>query len=325
MAFGSQIHIYDIIANRFVSNLLGHEGAVSSLAFSPDGRFLAVVADGHLRLYDPVTLKVLSEPAFTLTNVNGFAFSPDMRLLVGVDMQGCLSVWDVPGQRLVTNFAAYAFPSYIWGSGFLPGGKSLLTFDEQQIVKEWNTTTWQEMRQWQIKSNWDMQAFCLSAGLGAMGHIDSGLIDLIDIHQSEKSLYFQGEKRLNSLIFSPDGKTLIAVEERGGLEFWNTRTGARTARLQTAGLGSHSAAISSDGQRLAAGGDGQQAVKLWDFISREELNNLPGKGSYFRHVVFSPDGNTISSRNQTGEFHFWAAPSWEQIAAAEKSRATSPP
>lgn len=41
VAFGSQIHIYDIIANRFVSNLLGHEGAVSSLAFSPDGRFLA--------------------------------------------------------------------------------------------------------------------------------------------------------------------------------------------------------------------------------------------------------------------------------------------
>jgi RNA polymerase sigma factor (sigma-70 family) len=39
--FEIPIHIYDVASNRFVSTLHGHEGTVTSLSFSLDGRFLA--------------------------------------------------------------------------------------------------------------------------------------------------------------------------------------------------------------------------------------------------------------------------------------------
>jgi WD40 repeat protein len=71
--------------------------------------------------------------------------------------------------------------------------------------------------------------------------------------------------------------------------------------------------ISPDGERIAAGSNGQEAIKLWDLDSREEVATLPGGGSFFRLIRFSPDGNTLSACNWNGVIHFWTAPSWEQI------------
>ncbi len=40
-ALSNDINIYDVSATRFISTLNGHEGAINTLSFSPDGRFLA--------------------------------------------------------------------------------------------------------------------------------------------------------------------------------------------------------------------------------------------------------------------------------------------
>jgi WD40 repeat protein len=75
--------------------------------------------------------------------------------------------------------------------------------------------------------------------------------------------------------------------------------------------------FSADGRRLAAGGDGREAVRLYDADSFLPVLTLAASGSLFQRTAFSPDGTVLAGSNEEGELHLWRAPSWEEIAAAE--------
>ncbi len=66
---------------------------------------------------------------------------------------------------------------------------------------------------------------------------------------------------------------------------------------------------------MAAGGDGKEAVKLWDIRSLEEVLTLEASGSTYDRTAFSPDGNILGSSTKLGTLHIWRAPSWEEIKA----------
>ena len=83
-------------------------------------------------------------------------------------------------------------------------------------------------------------------------------------------------------------------------------------------LGAHGVAFSPDGRRLATSSVGREAVKLWDLSTHRELMTLPGQGSDFAFVAFSPDGQWLAACNTEGQLHLWRAPSWAEIEAAEK-------
>jgi len=118
---------------------------------------------------------------------------------------------------------------------------------------------------------------------------------------------------------------LALASEKGTVELWDTGMATRTALLRGVLLGYHSVAFSPDGERLVAGSDGQEAIKVWDLHSLQEVATLRGQGSMFRHANFSPDGDTIGAQNLKGVMHFWSAPSWPDILAAERALQTAAP
>ncbi|WP_240894025.1 WD40 repeat domain-containing protein [Limisphaera ngatamarikiensis] len=75
--------------------------------------------------------------------------------------------------------------------------------------------------------------------------------------------------------------------------------------------------FSPDGRRLAIGSNGAEAVKLWDAESLQELITLPGEGSMFQSIAFSPDGRALAACNSQGKLHLWYAPTFDEIARIE--------
>ncbi|MGW1673352.1 WD40 repeat domain-containing protein [Streptomyces sp. NPDC002324] len=92
-------HAAAVTQGRFT--LAGHTGPVMSMAFSPNGRFLATAGDDRtVRLWDPVTRTPVGD---RLTghagSVYSVAFSPDGRLLATSGKDGTVQLWD-PVTRL---------------------------------------------------------------------------------------------------------------------------------------------------------------------------------------------------------------------------------
>jgi WD40 repeat protein len=88
--------------------------------------------------------------------------------------------------------------------------------------------------------------------------------------------------------------------------------------------GAHSVAFSPDARRLAVGGDGREAIKIWDLQTGQELLTLEAQDSLFGHyggTAFSADGSLLGSLPFLGVLHVWRAPSWSEIEAAEQSQA----
>ncbi len=130
---------------------------------------------------------------------------------------------------------------------------------------------------------------------------------------------------MSGVAFSNDSVWAASVSEGGTLAIWDISSlQPLLPPLKGHTLGTHGAAFSGDGRRLATGSNGREAVKLWDMSTHREAVALSGPGSLFDFVAFSPDGQQLAACIREGKLHLWRAPSWEEIETAENRPETRP-
>jgi WD40 repeat protein len=298
--------------------------------FTPDSReFVATDAAGLLKLWELQPLRLKEELSSLGSNFWGAALSRDGRWLAAGDSTGKITVWDWRSREAVTNF----FEPFDWfGSLHFSGSGDyfvarLARNDHSFRCRAWRTAVWVEiplMDQLQQKV-WAMD-IAPDDKLLAVGYV-TGPVKLFRWPSCEYVASFtESPGSAFSVIFSPDGKRVAAGRFDRRVRVWDVAT-----RREEASLSGHvnsvlAVAFSPDGRRLASGGGTfRDAVKLWDPFSQRELLSLQADGVFFMQLAWSPDGNTLTATALNGLAHFWRAPSWEEIKAAEKEWQSSPP
>lgn len=93
---------------------LGHSGNVSSVAFSPDGKYILSGSDDKtLKLWDIETGKEIRTFAGHANSITSVAFSPDGRYALSGSWDNTLKLWDIVTGNEIRTFKR----AYIWGSG----------------------------------------------------------------------------------------------------------------------------------------------------------------------------------------------------------------
>ena len=115
--------------------------------------------------------------------------------------------------------------------------------------------------------------------------------------------------------YSPDGKLFAVGSSMGYARVWDAATWKPVTTFGGFLNGTKGLGFSPDGQRLAVASNGQEAVRLYDTDSWQDVLTLEGAG-YGEGASFSPDGNALVWQNTT-TLYLWRAPSWAEIHAAE--------
>lgn len=190
------------------------------LAFSPDGRYLAVSpaapSDAQIRVVRLDTGKEIS--AFGKHGPASLAIGPDDRTLASGHWD-LVTLWDMQtGQR---SSALRGFGRYVVGMSFSRDGRLLAAGTDTGEIQIWDVRHRKRLHRLAIGGGTtSIPAFSPDGRLVAVGIYGTGAVWLIDARRG-KLLDHQKVSDLGcgSVAFSPDGRLLI-TPSTGGLVTW---------------------------------------------------------------------------------------------------------
>ncbi|MFY7068624.1 WD40 repeat domain-containing serine/threonine protein kinase [Nocardiopsis changdeensis] len=122
------------------------------------------------------------------------------------------------------------------------------------------------------------------------------------------------EDEVNSLVFSPDGTTLVTSDTKFSVRLWDTGTWEETALLVdedfSMGMGTPGVAFDSAGDTLATG---QSSVRLWDTGTWEETAGFLDD-EWVTSVALSRDGTALAVSDAVGHVWLWDTGTGEETA-----------
>ena len=308
-------------ATPYATQLTAQKGAVTAVAFSPDGRVLATGdADRTVALwraedpYRPTELSVLPRLADA---VHAVAISPDSRLLAEGGEGGAIVLWDIGDARrprLLARLPGDGGP--VIGLAFGPGGRTLATAAPDGI-RLWQLTDPQLPRvraESAVRSDVTAMALSRDGRTLATGHADHR-VRLWDVEGPLRELSAApGHKdAVTALAFTPDGRELATGSADFTVRLWDA-TDPRHVRT-TMALTGHTDAVkavgfSPDGRTLATSGvDG--TVRRWEVTGpgpAPELPVLTGHTGSVGALAFSPDGRTLATGSEDQTTRLWDLP-----------------
>nr|WP_320013994.1 caspase family protein [uncultured Desulfobacter sp.] len=126
-------------------SLLGpHEGRVSSVAFSPDGRRVVTASKQMVRLWDVATQRIIRHFKGHTRLVNTVTFSPDGRRILSAGWDQVIQLWDSRSGTKILNFEGHT--NGIHSAVFSRDGRYVATGSEDRTIRLWDSDSGKELR-----------------------------------------------------------------------------------------------------------------------------------------------------------------------------------
>jgi WD40 repeat protein len=288
----------------------GHLRAVNTVAFSPNGKWLATGSyDKTVILWETSTGQQLRTLQGHTGDVRSVAFSPDGKWLASGSEDKTAVLWEVAsGQKLRT----LRCEEWINSVSFSPDGKWLATGLNDGTAALWDASSGQKVRTFPGQGGTtNSVAFSPDGKWLATGFYDH-TAELWEVSSGRKIRTFQGHSdRVLSVAFSPDGKWLATGSRDYTTILWDASSGQQIRRLQGHSNFVNSVAFSPDGKVLATGSRDNTAV-LWDASNGQKLRTLEGHYAEVSSVAFSLDGKWLASGDGKGET-LWEASTGQKL------------
>ncbi|MDZ4871397.1 MAG: Tol-Pal system protein TolB [Chroococcidiopsis cubana SAG 39.79] len=279
-------------------------GGVLSVAFSPDGKLLAMGdTNGEIRLYQVAD----GQPILTCkahTNwVTSLAFSPDGSTLASGSSDYKVKLWEIAtGQCLHT---LQEHENEVWSVVWSPDGGILASGSDDSSIRLWSVRNGNCLKIFQGHTNHVVSVvFSPDGQMLASGSADN-TIKLWNINTGQCFKVFKGHSNpIRSITFSPGGQTLASGSEDHTVKLWDLGSGKCCKTFQGHFNGVWSIAFSPQGNLLASGSH-DQTVKLWDVSSGECCKTLQGHSNWVFSVAFSPQDDFLVSGSRDQTVRLW--------------------
>jgi len=256
---------------------------IGSVAFSPDGRLLALGGQQQVRILDGASGAPIATLSGATELVRSLAWSPDGSLLAGVggapSSQGEILVWHTTDWTEASRTTSHR--DTIYDVAFSPSGDALVTASYDRLIKSWRVNT-----AGHLELNRDLK-----------DHIDAAF----------------------AADFTSDGKTVLSASADRTVKAWDSRSGKRLLTISDATKALTCMAIAPERSEVAAGGR-DQSIRIWSFAGEKGSllrASFAHKGSVLC-LAYSPDGTLLASAGEDGRVKIWDEATLREVLVLEQ-------
>ena len=324
------------------------EGGFESVAFSPDGKYLATgeggktgSPGGQIVLWDVAsgyTPEVLAPGGGAW--VDALAFSRDGKILAAATDDASAALYSVAARKTICPTIGKKVNEMAFTAIALsPDGQQIafaLGEGEKQPLSIWNIATCQQVGQ---AIDVDKPAGIASGDTGGVTSLsyspDGKQLAVADVEHVlvlntatwlpvRDASVIDENFYIESLSFSPDG-SVIALASKKEIELLDAKTGKQVgSQLLGARAGVQTIAFGADGHSLAAGslaGD----VEVYDLQNEPLTTKVPAGTTSVNKVAFRPNAKMLATAGSDGVVRFMNTTTWQTIGQTPSAAGASGP
>ncbi len=295
----------------------GHTDAVSSAAFSPDGkRVITASFDRTARVWEASAGRSVAILRGHTGRLRYAAFSPDgkLALTLGDDDPGA-RLWEAGAGQCLAQLRGHTGPIY-WAA-FSPDSKLAITAGADRTARVWEAVTGKELTVLRGHLGAVWSAPFSPDGKLVITSSDDGTARVWETRtwRTVAQLKNGGKGMSHVAPFSPDGKLAVTVGNEVTGYVWEAGAGRRIAELRGHTGPLVAAAFSPDSQMVITGShDG--TARAWEARTGRSLKELRGHTSRVIKVAFSPDGTLALTSSWDGTTRTWelsTGQTWKEL------------
>ncbi len=299
----AQTNSFDPKKASEILELAGPVTEINDMAFSPDGKHLAVASlDTMVRLWDIEQGRIVVKLTGHQSSVSGLSYYNDGQNLVTLGRDDLLKTWDTTSGKETSSVNLKCNNNQ--GNGDVIalkdnralvacGGLRIVDLKTGKVVGTFKGPDWA----YKLAISSDQRTV-----LGGIGYSE---FQLWDMQSLEPIRQLKGHDELGSAVsYSADGKFLATGGTDKTVRIWNAANGKQLFVLKEHEGLIRDVAFSPDSKILASASR-DNTVKLWNVVTGEELNTLKGHQNEVFQLAWSKDGKVLASGDRDGVIKLW--------------------
>nr|WP_042179802.1 helix-turn-helix domain-containing protein [Kibdelosporangium sp. MJ126-NF4]CEL14036.1 High-affnity carbon uptake protein Hat/HatR [Kibdelosporangium sp. MJ126-NF4]CTQ88402.1 High-affnity carbon uptake protein Hat/HatR [Kibdelosporangium sp. MJ126-NF4] len=286
------------------TEIQAHTGAVSQVAFLPDGTITSAGRDRAVALWDPARRSRIATLTGHDTWIKAMAVTPDGRIAATGGDDKRVVLWDIATRRLIASLDQHT--GVIRELAFSPDGRLLASAGNDRTVRLWDVDQRSLLATFaDHTAGVTTLAFSPDSRTLVTGGDDQAIMLWDVASRTRIAVLAENVGAVKALDFSPDGTLIASAGMGSAVRLWDV-----ASRTQVAAFTGHTeeaviaAKFSPDGRTLASAGN-DLVVRLWDVPNRAPRAVLTGHQSSVYTLAFSPDGRTLASAGEEGKIILW--------------------
>ena len=291
----------------------GHNAAVASAAFSPDGKWIVTASyDATAKVWDSAT----GVERFVLSGHEGWIrsvlFNPDGTRVLTVSEDGTARAWDASTGEPVAELRGHTGP--ITHAAYHPEGALVATASYDHTARVWDAASGHERFMLEGHSDVVRMALFSPDGSQILTVSEDGTARLWDTESGELRAALEGHTDwIRHGAFSTDGALVVTSSRDTTAKVWDSVTGALVATLAGHGDAVMSAHFDAQGERVVTA-CWDSVVRVWDVHTAGLITDMRGHSDAVLGAVFLNEEEVLSfSRDATARR--WSTRTGDEVMA----------